>query len=36
MNHIIEELGIPKKYLNATSKEDKFIANVHRTWIKYF
>lgn len=34
MESLFEELGIPKKYLKSTSREDKFIAIVHRSWLK--
>lgn len=35
MENIFEELGIPRKYLKATNREDRFIALVHKSWLKY-
>ncbi|XP_022916649.1 WD repeat-containing protein 81 isoform X2 [Onthophagus taurus] len=34
MENIFEEVGIPKKYLKSTSREDRFIGLVHRSWLK--
>ncbi|KAJ8975302.1 hypothetical protein NQ317_011644 [Molorchus minor] len=34
METIFEELGIPKKYLKKTNTEDRYIALVHKSWLK--
>ncbi|KAK9885175.1 hypothetical protein WA026_010684 [Henosepilachna vigintioctopunctata] len=34
MERIVEELGIPKKYLRTTKREDIVVACVHRSWLK--
>ncbi|KAB0793224.1 hypothetical protein PPYR_12844 [Photinus pyralis] len=34
MENLLEELGIPKRYFKSTSREDKFIALVHKSWLK--
>lgn len=34
MENIFEELGIPKKYLKKTCTEDRYIALVHKLWLK--
>lgn len=35
MENIFEELGIPKKYLKKSSRDDRYIALVHKHWLKY-
>ncbi|CAH1968945.1 unnamed protein product [Acanthoscelides obtectus] len=34
MENIFEELGIPKKYLKRTVKDDRYAALVHKSWLK--
>ncbi|XP_019881555.1 WD repeat-containing protein 81 isoform X2 [Aethina tumida] len=34
MENIFEELGIPKKYLRKTIKDDRYVALVHKLWLK--
>ncbi|KAK4874618.1 hypothetical protein RN001_013978 [Aquatica leii] len=34
MESLTAELGIPKRYIKSTSTEDKFIALVHKSWLK--
>ncbi|KAF5295182.1 hypothetical protein FQR65_LT10570 [Abscondita terminalis] len=34
METLVEELGIPKRYIKTTSAEDKFIVLVHKSWLK--
>ncbi|XP_074040724.1 WD repeat domain 81 isoform X2 [Leptinotarsa decemlineata] len=34
MTEIFKELGIPESYLQSTSREDRFIASVHKLWLK--
>ncbi|KAF5285879.1 hypothetical protein FQA39_LY04340 [Lamprigera yunnana] len=34
MDTLLSELGIPKRYIKSTSSEDKFIALVHKSWLK--
>ncbi|KAG5877633.1 hypothetical protein JTB14_030031 [Gonioctena quinquepunctata] len=34
MKYISEELGIPRTYLQKTAKADRFIAVVHKSWLK--
>ncbi|KAJ8926519.1 hypothetical protein NQ314_021121 [Rhamnusium bicolor] len=34
MENIFDELGIPKKYLKKLATEDRFIALVHKLWLK--
>ncbi|XP_018566395.1 WD repeat-containing protein 81 isoform X2 [Anoplophora glabripennis] len=34
MENIFEELGIPKKYLKKSCTEDRYVALVHKLWLK--
>ncbi|CAG9767150.1 unnamed protein product [Ceutorhynchus assimilis] len=34
MESVFEELGIPAKYLKKSSKEERFVALVHKQWLK--